>query len=168
MVNNNLPHNARTWVYQSTRKLSLAECILLRQHINSFIQQWTSHQEDVIGWGDLLHERFVVLMADEEHVKLGGCSISSSIQFIKQLEAEFHTRFLDRWNIAYRKGNEVLSAGREDFVKLLETGEVTDDTIVFNNLVQTKQDLLDKWQVPYRESWLKEVALTNTSFTSLL
>lgn len=168
MVNNNLPHNARTWVYQSTRKLSLAEAIGVRQRINSFVEQWTSHKVDVMGWGDLLHERFIILMADEAHVTLGGCSIDSSVRFVKGLEAEFETRFFDRWNIAYRKGNEVLSAGREDFVKLLETGEVTDDTIVFNNLVQTKQDLLDKWQVPYRESWLKEVALTNTSFTSLL
>lgn len=168
MVNNNLPHNARTWVYQSTRKLSLAEGISIRQRINGFVEQWTSHKANVMGWGDLLYDRFIILMADEEHVSLGGCSIDSSVRFIKGLEVEFQTRFFDRWNIAYRKGNEVLSAGREEFIKLLEAGEITDDTIIFNNLVQTKQDLLQKWQVPYRESWVKEIALTNTSFHSLL
>lgn len=168
MVNNSLPPTARTWIYQSTRRLSLAEAITIRQRINGFVEQWTSHKADVLGWGDLLHDRFVILMADENHVSLGGCSIDSSVRFVKGLEAEFQTRFFDRWNIAYRKGNEVVSAGKEDFVKLLESGEVHDETIVFNNLIQTKQDLLDKWQVPYRESWLKSVALTNTSFNSLL
>lgn len=168
MVNNNLPSTARAWVYQSTRKLSLAEAIGIRQRINAFVEQWTSHKVDVLGWGDLLHDRFVVLMADEDHVQLGGCSIDSSVRFIKSLEDEFQTKFFDRWNLAFRKGNEVHSVGRDEFARLVESGEITDDTIVFNNLVQTKADLLEKWQVPYKESWLKRVALTNTPFNSLL
>jgi hypothetical protein len=168
MVNNNLPNSARAWVYQSTRKLSLAETISIRQRINGFVDQWTSHKADVLGWGDLLHDRFIILMADEAHVSLGGCSIDSSVRFVKGLEEEFQTKFFDRWNIAFRTGNDVLSVGRDEFARLLDTGEITDDTIVFNNLVQTKADLLQKWQVPYKESWLKSVALTNTPFNSLL
>ncbi|MCW5908934.1 MAG: hypothetical protein KIS94_13805 [Chitinophagales bacterium] len=168
MVNNNLPHTARTWVYQSTRKLTMPESIIVREKINGFVEQWTSHKMEVTGWGDLLYDRFVILMADEEQVQLGGCSIDSSVRFVKTLEAELQTNFFDRWNIAYKKGNDVLSAGRSDFARLLETGEITDDTIVFNNLLHTKKDLLENWQVPYRESWLKNVALTNTPFSSLL
>lgn len=168
MVNNNLPLTARTWVYQSTRKLTMAESIVARQRINSFIEQWTSHKIEVTGWGDLLYDRFVILMADEEQVKLGGCSIDASVRFIKSLESDLQTNFFDRWNIAYKKGNEVLSAGRNEFARLLETGEITDETIIFNNLLHTKKELLEKWQIPYKESWLKNVTLTNTPFSSLL
>ncbi len=168
MIQNNLPENSRTWVYQSARKFTMAEVILLKQKINAFVAQWTSHNQKVSGWGDLLYDRFLILMADEEADRLGGCSVDSSVSFVKSLESEFHTNFLDRWNIAYKMGNEVLTANREDFSRLLEEGKVHDYTIVFNNLVQTKAELLKKWQVPYSDHWLKSVASTNTSFKSLL
>mgnify|MGYP003345907228 CR=1 FL=1 len=105
MINNHLPDNARVWVYQSVRKLNLAEVITLKQRLNVFVEQWTSHKEEVAGWADILHDRFIVLMADEEQVKLGGCSIDSSVRFVKALENEFQTKFFDRWNIAYKNGH---------------------------------------------------------------
>ncbi len=168
MIQNNLPESARTWVYQSSRKLTMAEVILIKQKINEFVAQWTSHNQKVNGWGDLLYDRFLILMAEEETERLGGCSVDSSVNFIKSLEKEFQINFLDRWNIAYKMGNEVLSANREDFSRLLDEGKVHNHTIVFNNLVQTKAELLEKWQVPYSDHWLKSVASTNTSFKSLL
>lgn len=146
----------------------MAEAITIRRHINSFVEQWTSHKVGVTGWGDLLHNRFVVLMADEDEVKPSGCSIDSSVRFVKGLEQEMNTRFFDRWNIAYLKDGEVLSCNKEELCKLLESGEINDDTIVFNNLVQSKAELLNNWQVPYSQSWLKRVAAANTSFSSVL
>lgn len=168
MIQNNLPHNAKAWVYQSTRSFTLPETVAIKRQINQFVEQWTSHKVDVVGWGDLLYERFVILMADDDQVKLGGCSIDSSVRFIKNLEDTYQTRFFDRWNLAYKQGNEVLSTNRENFAQLLENGHIKDDTIVFNNLVQTKAELLDKWQIPYKDSWLKRIAVANTSFNSIL
>jgi hypothetical protein len=168
MVNNNLPETAKVWVYQSTRKFTLPEAVIIKQQLNNFVEQWASHKVGVAGWGELVHNRFIILMADEEHVKLGGCSIDSSVRFIKKLEQDFETRFFDRWNIAYLKGGEVCSSSRNELCKLIEGGEIHDETIVFNNLVQTKGELLNNWQIPYKDSWLKSIAATNTSFTSIL
>lgn len=168
MLNNNLPDNAKVWVYQSTRPFTMAEAITIRKHINSFVDQWTSHKAGVTGWGDLLHNRFVILMADESEVKPSGCSIDSSVRFVKGLEQEMKTQFFDRWNIAYIKNNEVLSCNKEELCKLVESGEINDDTVVFNNLVQNKAELLNNWQIPYSQSWLKRVASANTSFNSVL
>jgi hypothetical protein len=50
----------------------------------------------------------------------------------------------------------------------VESKEVNDDTIVFNNLVQTKRDFEAKWQVPYKDSWLKNLETTHTSFSTML
>ena len=36
----------------------------------------------------------------------------------------------------------------------VENGFVNADTLYFNNLVATKQELLEKWLVPVKESWL--------------
>jgi len=168
MVDNHLPDTAKVWVYQSTRKFTLAEAISIRQRINEFVSQWTSHKAEVTGWGDILHNRFIVLMADNEQVHLGGCSIDSSVRFVKALEAEFNAKFFDRWNIAYVHDNDVLSCTREQLCKLIEEGGIHDETIVFNNMVQTKHELNTQWQIPYKSSWLKGIAATHTSFNSIL
>ena len=168
MISNNLPSNSRVWVYQSVKKFSNDELGVITTKLKTFVAQWTSHKEGVVGDGAVLYNRFIVLMADEEQTSLGGCSIDSSVHFIKGLEKEFSTNFFDRWNIAYKKDNEVLSCSITEFGKLVETKEVEDDTIVFNNLVQTKKDFEDKWEVPYKNSWLKNVEMAHTSFGSIL
>lgn len=167
-LNNKLPDSARVWVYQSTRRLNGDEVILMEGVLNNFIDAWTSHKMEVNGAGYIGYNRFVILLADDEQVKLGGCSIDSSVHFIKGLEQEFGTHFFDRLNIAYKQGSEVLSCAPDEFEQLLKKGTVNDDTIVFNNLVQNKLELRTKWEVPYRQSWQRNLALTHTSFNSLL
>lgn len=168
MINNNLPDNAKVWIYQSTRPFTAGEAIEITGKVNAFVQQWTSHKAGVRGDGQLINTRFVVLMADEDFEKPSGCSIDSSVRFIKELELRYNTNFFDRWNIAYMKNGEVLSCTKDELPTLLENGTITDETIVFNNLVQTKADMLTKWQIPYKDSWLKRIAMANTSFSSVL
>ena len=78
------------------------------------------------------------------------------------------TSSLSYSKLAYKKEHEVLSCNITEFGKLVETREVNDDTIVFNNLVQSKKDFEIKWQVPYRESWLKNIESAHSSFSSML
>ncbi len=168
MISNSLPANARVWVYQSNRSFTPQEIAGIEPKLKDFVNQWTSHKVGVEGDGAVLYNRFIVLMADEEKVKLGGCSIDSSVHFIKGLEKEYGLNFFDRWNIAYLQGGIVLSCNRPEFEKLVEEGKVTDDTIVFNNLVSTKQQLQTSWQITYGKSWLKNLAPVNSGFTSIL
>lgn len=168
MIKNLLSPSSRVWIYQSVKKLNTDQSLLAAAKIKQFVSQWTSHKVGVAGDGVLLFDRFVVLMADEEQTGVGGCSIDSSVRFVKSLEKELETNFFDRWNIAYKKDREVLSCNMAEFGKLVEKKEVNDDTIVFNNLIQTKIDFEKKWQVPYKDSWLKNVEVTHTSFSSML
>jgi hypothetical protein len=168
MIKNLLPSNSRVWVYQSVRQLSSDEVNQIEAKIRRFVANWSSHKEGVVGYGALLYDRFVVLMADEEHTGVSGCSLDSSIHFIKEIEKDSGTNFFDRWNIAYKKDREVLSCSLTEFGKLVETGEVDDDTVVFNNLVQSKAEFESKWQIPYKDSWLKNIQAAHTSFSSLL
>ncbi len=168
MIKNLLSPGSRVWVYQSITKLSADQCLFAEAKIKQFVSQWTSHKVGVAGDGILLFDRFVVLMADEEQTGVGGCSIDSSVRFVKSLEKELGTNFFDRWNIAYKKDREVLSCNISEFGKLVENKEVNDDTIVFNNLIQTKADFEKKWQVPYKDSWLKNVEVAHSSFSSML
>jgi hypothetical protein len=168
MIKNLLPSNSRVWVYQSVRKLTSDEVKDIEVKIKQFVSSWTSHKEGVAGHGSLLYDRFVVLMANEDETGVSGCSLDSSVHFIKSIEKESGTNFFDRWNIAYKKDAEVLSCSLTEFGELVQSGEVNDDTIVFNNLVQSKNEFETKWQIPYKESWLKNIQSTHSSFGSML
>lgn len=168
MLSNNLSPKSRVWVYQSTTPFSPEQAAAISEKITRFVNQWTAHKMEVTGAGALLYNRFIVLMADETEVGVSGCSVDSSVHFIRQIGSEFGANFFDRWNIAYKKGEEVLSCNREEFEKLVSEGEIQEDTMVFNNLVHTKADFDTKWQIAYKDSWLKNLAPADKSFGLVL
>ncbi len=168
MFSKNLAPESKVWVYQSSRNFTDVEANVIKQRINSFVNQWVSHGAKVEGDGALLYNRFVVLAADEYNVSLGGCSIDSSVHFIRQLAVDFNADFFDRWQVSYIQNNHVESCSREQFETLVLSGIVNDDTIVFNNLVANKQQLETKWKVAFKESWLKNLVPASTSFPSTL
>lgn len=165
---NNLPDNSKVWIYQSSRKFTSAEAEAIGQKIKQFLTGWNAHKVEVSGDGKLLHNYFIVLMADESMVGVSGCSVDSSVHFVKSLGNEYNTNFFDRWNLAYIKDNEVVNCHREEFERLLDLGEINDDTTVFNNLLHTKGDFNTKWLVPYKDSWLKNLRGAHVSFSSVL
>ena len=150
---NDLSANSRVWIYQSNREFSDYEAISIRGKINQFVQQWVAHSDKVKGFGDLYHNRFVVLFADEEQVGVSGCSIDSSVKFIKQLGQEYQVDFFDRFNIAYSVNEGVNSLPKMEFEAEISNGNVTPETLVFNNLVSSKAEFEKQWHVPMKESW---------------
>jgi len=150
-----LSPNTRVWIYQSNRPFSLKEREGIQIQIQQFITQWTSHNNALKAWGDLLHERFIVLMVDETMAGASGCSIDKSVAFVKQIEAATGVDMFDRFNFAYKDADKVLAASREEFEELFQKGQINTETIVFNNLVQTKADFEAKWAVKLGESWHK-------------
>jgi len=90
---------------------------------------------------------------DENHNAASGCSIDSSVRFIKDLEAKYSVDFFNRMLVAY-KANEgkVQTVAMHDLSGLLESGSISKNTIVFNNLVSSKAELDSAWEVPLGES----------------
>lgn len=168
VIDDKLSSLSRVWVYQSSRLFTQAEADTIAEMIKGFVKQWTAHKMEVTGDGSLVHNRFIVLAADETHVGVSGCSVDSSVNFIRSIGNQFNVNFFDRWQVAYIKDGEVMACNHQQFEELLQQGVVNEDTIVFNNLVQTKAELDAKWQVSYKNHWLKNVAGAHTSFSSVL
>ena len=145
--------NSRVWVYQSARELSADETGQIQALLNDFTTGWTAHNNQLKAQAEIRYNRFVILTVDESQAGASGCSIDKSVNFIKQLEQHFNISLLDRFNLAYKAGNEVLSAPRAEFEELLKTGAVDINTIVFNNMVQTTDEIKNKWEVPFKDSW---------------
>jgi hypothetical protein len=145
--------NSRVWVYQSDRELTGSEVTQIQEQLNNFSIGWTAHNNQLLAKGEIRYNRFLILIVDERQAGASGCSIDKSVNFIKQIAEQYNTNLLDRFNLAYRDGNEVLSAPRAEFEELLKQGLINADTIVFNNMVQNLKELQTKWEVPFRDSW---------------
>jgi len=152
---NNLDPDSRVWIYQSNKEISRETAALIKSEIENFVSQWTAHNHALKAWGDLIENRFIVLMVDETQAGASGCSIDKSVAFVKYCAEKAALDFFDRFNFAYRVGGELHSADRFEFEALYKKGEINDSTIVFNNLVQTKAEFEEKWQIPLAESWHK-------------
>jgi hypothetical protein len=144
---------SRVWIYQSDRELYEDEVKQLHEILNKFAAEWTAHNHQLKAKAEIRYNRFLILIVDENQAGASGCSIDKSVNFIKRLEQEFGITLLDRFNLAYREGEKVLSAPRDEFEDLLRSGKINSNTIVYNNLVQNLEQLETKWEVPFKESW---------------
>ena len=145
--------NSRVWVYQSDRKLIDSEVEQLQKQLNNFATGWTAHNNQLKAKAEIRYNRFLILIVDESQAGASGCSIDKSVNFMKQVGEQYHINLLDRFNLAYREGDEVRSAPRHDFEEMLKQKSITTDTIVFNNMVQNLNELQTKWEIPFKDSW---------------
>ena len=159
-----LPPGARVWIYQADRAFTTVESPLISQEVSAFVSGWLAHKAKVIGDGALLYDRFVILAADEERLQVSGCSIDSTVRFIKDLGAKYNVNFFDRFYTCYLKDGEVRGMDFESFKKEVANGTVNDHTIVFNNLITTLDGLNSQWQLPLAQSWHKKFLHQEVSF----
>ncbi|MBK9328311.1 MAG: ABC transporter ATPase [Sphingobacteriales bacterium] len=148
-----LPDDAKVWIYQANRSFTPEEVWDISDILENFVDKWQSHQRDVAGYGSLYYRRFLVLMADENKCDVSGCSIDSSVKLIRELEQAYDINFFDRMKVCYKITNELVgSFPLLQLNELMEKGKLTEQTIIFNNLVSTKKDFETKWEIPLNES----------------
>ena len=148
-----LPDDSRIWVYQSNRKLSDEEVEIISTKTEAFLEQWTAHGKDLDAGFEIRYNRFIVLGLNQENASASGCSIDSSVYFIQSLEKEFGLGLLDKMNVTFYNGEYIAHKSLADFKKMAKARSVSKNTVVFNNLVITKEDYLENWEVPAKDSW---------------
>ena len=148
-----MPANSRVWVYQSNRVFTGEELEKLSEDLSQFVDKWVSHNRALKAYGGVYHKQFVVLMVDESQAGASGCSIDSSVHFIKSLEAKFEVDFFDRMNFAFLENDAVKTAHRLEFASLYQASKIDGNTLVFNNLVKNKEEFDSSWIVPLKDSW---------------
>lgn len=146
--------NSRTWVYQSSRNLTDAEAAELKQLAVGFAANWKSHGAPLKAAADLLYNRFLVMMVDEDAGSASGCSIDSSVAHIRSIEQKLNIDLFDRLNLAYlNSDNELETVHANKISDAFEHGALTEETTVFNNMVTSKTELETSWRIPLIQSW---------------
>lgn len=153
-----LSPSSRVWVYASNQPFAEADVPAIRAQIKEFAQQWVSHNRQLRADADVLHNRFVVLMVDESQADASGCSIDKSVAFLKWLQAEYGVDLFNRMIFSYQDAaGQVYSVDRDTFARLYATEQINDDTLVFDPLVATKQDLDQAFVKKLSQSWHKRM-----------
>lgn len=156
-MSNTLTHlspNSRTWIFQADRILNEKEITAIDKALGDFIPQWASHGNDLYGGFRIEENLFVVIAVDEARSPASGCSIDSLTRVIQDLGRQLSIDFFNRLAIAYEnKSGKIDIVSMSDFKNMINQGEVDENTTVFNNLVNTKQDFEQNWRTAVKNSW---------------
>ncbi len=148
-----LPEESRIWIYQSDRKFTDEEVAEIQTELNAFLESWTAHGADLEASGEIRYNRFIVLAINQETQAATGCSIDSSVAFIQKLQDKYKVDLLDKMNVTYRTGEHIAHKQLAEFRKMAKEKAVSENTIVFNNLVNNIAEYQDGWEVPAHDSW---------------
>jgi hypothetical protein len=145
---------SRVWIYQSNRPLTEQEVLEINEQLHQFTTQWQAHGAPVKGWGQLLFNQVVVIIADESATMVSGCSTDSSVRIIKSMENQYKVNFFDRLLLAFLVKDKLQLLPMAQLTYALEKGFIDENTIYLNNTVLTKQELEQNWLLPLKNSWL--------------
>ena len=152
--------SSRVWIYQSSRLFFISEAFEMEDMLNEFAANWKSHGAPVKGFANLFFGRFIVLMADETATGVSGCSTDSSVHLIKSIEEKYKVQLFDRQNLAFIVKDKIEVIPLSQLEYAVENNFINADTLYFNNTVLSKKDMVEKWIIPVKDSWLaKRVSL---------
>ena len=135
-----MPGESRVWTYLCGRRLSNEESALIVDEIKKFTSAWKAHQKPLSAKGQLLFNQYIVLVVDESIEPISGCSIDSSVHFIKAIEKHLAVDFFNRLNVLVLNGENP---------KLISYHDIDDfkGDFVFNPRIERLHELRDKWLV---------------------
>lgn len=152
---NQLPNNSRVWVYQSDRMFTSDEIDFISKNAEVFVNQWTRHGSNLKGSFTIKYNQFLVLAVDEGFNNVSGCSIDASVHFVQDLEKELQVDMMDKMNISFKVNDHINVVKMKTFKEFAEQQKINAETVVFNNMVATKQELENSWEIPAEQSWHK-------------
>ncbi|MEZ5013396.1 MAG: hypothetical protein R2794_03830 [Chitinophagales bacterium] len=148
--------SSKVWIYQSDRPFSIDEQQEIAPMLKAFAKQWTAHNQQLDAVGLLFGGRIILLIVDETRAGASGCSIDTSVHFIKDLEQKFGVHLFDRNIVNYIKDNSIHTSALQNLQALLEAKDIQLDTIVVDPLVSSKAQLEDQFLVTLEQSWMRQ------------
>ena len=148
-----LSGSAKVWIYPASRKFYKHEVSAVEEKIISFTSQWKNNDQELKVSYQFLYDRFIIILAEDPEGKITNSDLNQVVKFIQHLQSEYHLELLDRMNVYFKQGVYVQHKELKEFKKLLKNKSVSSKTIVFDHLIQTKDELENFWEIPITESW---------------
>lgn len=154
-----LPRDARVWVFAANRALTREDETRLVGVLDRVFVVWEKKSPEVRPAWEFRDARFLVVGADERKACVSGCGIDAMMQWVKQIESETGLRLVDRMLVFWRDAAGVVrSTHRAEFKRLLDAGEATSATRVFDTAAAKSDVFHDgRFELPLAESWHAQV-----------
>lgn len=153
----NFPNESRVWLYQTDRALSSTEMDWLTQELKQFVTEWAAHGTKLWADGVVLNLYFLAFVVDESVTPPSGCSIDSSVKFLKAAGKELGVDFFTRMKVCVAVDDAIQQIDFHDLSKLENPKEVR----IFDPLVDNLYDLRTNWVRSVAESSLGGVIKKN-------
>jgi hypothetical protein len=149
-----LPSEARLWVFAADRPLSGDERVQLLTAVDAFLAQWKAHGHPLTVAREWKYDRFLLVAVDEASAGATGCSIDAMVRTLGDLERALQVQLLDHGPVLFRQGDGIERLSRPAFAALAKSGQISPETVVFNNTVTRIAELREGlWETPARASW---------------
>lgn len=148
-----LPPQARIWIYQSNKKFTDVDKNTISEALTAFTERWQVHGQPIETSFDIRFDQFIILAANDS---TSGCSIDSSVRAVKEVGSLINVDFFDRTRVAFKLDQEkVMIIPLNKLSEAAASQNWGAETPTFNNLVETKSELQNRWIVNAGSTWLK-------------
>jgi hypothetical protein len=150
-----LSNNARLWIFQGERKFSQEELTIISNRLQLFSNDWSAHGQPLRASFQVKEDRFILLAVDESLHQASGCSIDDSVHVIREIGTLINQDLFRRDLVWFKVGDKVDSVKVSNLKTAFKEGNWGENTLTFNTLAATKDQLAELWQVPAKNTWLK-------------
>lgn len=151
----------KLWIYQSDRILTESELDEVSNAASQFVAGWQSHGKKLNAGFEIQRNAFLFLWVDESVQEATGCSIDSSVAFLRQLQDK-GIDLLNRSMIAYDVNGELQFAERRAFLEAVKLAKIPPHATVFNNSID-RDNRMKEWEKLISESWAAKWLPQSTS-----
>ena len=149
-----LPANARTWVFGADRNLDEGATDLLLRDVDRFLSQWHAHGAPLTAARDWRDGRFLTVAVDQSTAGASGCSIDGLFRSLKAMESRLGASLVTSGLVFYRdRKGAIESVDRERFTALSVEGRVSPKTRVFDPTVTTLGEWRARFEIDAAHSW---------------
>jgi hypothetical protein len=149
-----LPDDARTWVFGADRTLDARESEILLGEADKFLSQWNAHGSPLTVGRDWRHGRFLTVAVDQSTAGASGCSIDGLFRALKALGPALGASLVTSGLVFYRDTDGAIqSIDREHFTALSAEGAIRTDTPVFDPTVTSLGEWRARFELDAADSW---------------
>jgi hypothetical protein len=149
-----LPDNARVWVYGVDRDLDRSAESLLLGKVDNYLTTWSAHGMPLSAARQWKDGRFLTVAVDQNRAGASGCSIDGLFRTLKSLEPKLGATVVTSGLVFFRgKDGRIRSVTRDEFTELGTTGEVDGETEVFDPSVTSLGEWRARFSSHASDSW---------------
>lgn len=149
-----MPSQARIWVYQASRSLTAPELDQIKQTLSQSCQAWEAHGAPLQASFEIKYNQVIVVAVNEAMNAASGCSIDASTRWFKALGETFQVDFFSR-DVAVVRDEQVKLFALGQLKSAVEAGHLTREDQIITPLLQNVGQYRNEWLSTAEQSYLK-------------